>query len=64
MMTMTERRNHPQADRDCGDCKGSGYAVSRLDPLDANPQTEVCDCVLRRLEQGQERRPTRHGRPR
>lgn len=60
-MLATHNRTHPKADPRCRECRGSGYTLNYLDPLDPAPSTGVCRCVLKRIEQ--DGRPaTRHGR--
>lgn len=61
-MIATQDRTHPKADARCCECRGTGYVLRYLDPLEPAPSTGVCRCVLNRIEQ-EGRRPLRHGRP-
>lgn len=59
--TIERSHAHPKADAHCRECRGSGYVLNYLDPLDPYPSTGVCRCVLRKIEQ-EGRQPLRHGR--
>lgn len=61
--THTHNRTHPKSDRNCRECRGSGYTLNYLDPLDPAPSTGVCRCVLKRLESDRAQGTLRHGRP-
>ena len=65
MNTTIERRQarHPKADINCPECRGGGYTLRYLDPLDPVPSTGVCRCVLKRIE-GEQRGTGRRGRAR
>ena len=55
MNATIERRQarHPKAAPNCRECRGGGYTLRYLDPLDPAPSTGVCRCVLRRIEEEQ-----------